>query len=127
MIYLVFAVLCILFIEFFIGFRVLGHVREGSTSLKACMQTLSDSTADDDQKELAARRSSLAIGKHTAIFIAKFAAIILVLYAISQITVIAGWLTSAQYMDSIYSWPVLVVLTVFSLLYLKIRSYALRG
>ncbi len=125
MIYILLISFCVLFIESFIGFRVLKHVYEGSSNMRLCMQTLLDANADDETKEKIARNSSFFIGKHTIIFIVKFALIVSILFAISKLAIAAGWVTYIQLEQAIASWPLWAALTIFSLLYLKIRSYAL--
>lgn len=124
MIYLVFFLFCILFIEAFKRFKLLSHIREGSQSLTACVATLTDANVGDEKKEIMARNSSLAIGKHTLVFTLKAAAIIFILYFIAELTIRAGWLTSSQYEESLLSWQMLTILTVFSISYIKIRSHA---
>ena len=124
MIYLVFFAFCIFFIEACKRLSLFSHVAAGSQSLNACMATLTDAKADDLKKEAMARSSSLLIGKHTFLFVVKALVIALVLYLIAEATIRLGWLSSVDYQQSLLSWQMLLALTVFSIIYIKISKHA---
>lgn len=121
MIYFSLFIMCILFIETSYWLGLMAHIRAIITASKASIACILSKDISDAEKEKSARTNSLAIFKDTFLFVVKFgiaAAIVFVMYGVLlQFTDI-----SLDHLASLLmSWSALITLSIFSILYIKIR------
>lgn len=121
MIYFSLFIMCILFIETSYWLGLMAHIRAIIIASKASIACILSKDISDAEKEKSARTNSLAIFKDTFLFVVKFgmaAAIVFVMYGVLlQFTDI-----SLDHLASLLmSWSALITLSIFSILYIKIR------
>jgi len=121
MIYVALFLMCILVIETSNWLGMMAHVRAIISRSQFAIESILSKNISDVEKEKTARTSSQAILKDTFFFALKFGmAICIVLipyFAIIQLTDIS----SEEFADVLFSWGIVVTLSIFSIAYIKIR------
>jgi hypothetical protein len=121
MIYVALILMCILFIEAFSWLGTMSHIRSVISNSQKAIASILSKDMSDVEKEKAARENSLVILKDTLLFAMKLsiaASMVLIpSIAIFQFTDISP----DYFANLIISWSVVIVLSIFSIVYIKIR------
>lgn len=125
MIWVALLLLCLAFIESFVAFRVPQAAKALLASGSASITFLSSPDLDDAAKEKFARTQSLKLLKQTSLFAARMCAVGAVVAIVYVILRHSGFVAARALDDAATSWEALVVLSVFGVIYARIR-YGIR-
>jgi len=114
-------VLTIVFYELFVRMHVMTDVRRLFSIAPATLKIVASSAMSDTEKELAARRMSLAVLKDTLRFTTKFAAILLTCLMLAVVGQRVLSVPGDKFYSLLLSWPLLIALAVFVSLYARVR------
>lgn len=121
MIYISLFILCILVIEASYWLGIMGHIRAILVNSKASIDCILSKNITDAEKEKTARTNSLAILKDTFLFVAKFGMAASIAFAMYGVLHQFTDISLDQFASLFFSWSVLVTLSIFSIVYMKIR------
>jgi hypothetical protein len=122
MTYAVLLVLCIVFLELFLFFRLRDDVMTIFRRSREALRVFMAKDLDDSEKETFMRRESVLMLKAAGSFTAKFAIIFGVLYLVYLLAVSAFPDLRDEILDSLVSPAVIVILTVATLCYAWARN-----
>ncbi len=121
MIYACLLVMCILFIEVSHVLGLIPTVHDILLKSRNAFANLSSPTLNDMDKEIAARDASLALLKLTLLFILKLLTISALLGALYITFIYSTNISAKEFSNIAFSWSALVGLTIFAVVYVKIR------
>ena len=116
--------MCVVFIETFVGLRLLDHINAILDKSKHAMKVLGDKEASDDDKEKAAREASLVIFRETGLFTVQVAIILGLMGVIYYGTVEVGSVKPDEFIATATSVTTLVVSLILATVYAKVRYVA---
>ena len=90
--------------------------------LRQLSEDFESGSLSDDEKEIFMRRQSLIIMKETTIFTLKFLFIFLILYLLYLMTSNLFSIPAEAFVESMFSLPVLLILTVLAVFYGLVRN-----
>jgi hypothetical protein len=122
MTYAMLLVLCIVFLELFLFFRLRDDVMTIFRRSREALRVFMAKDLDDSEKETFMRRESVLMLKAAGSFTAKFAIIFGVLYLVYLLAVSAFPDLRDEILDSLVSPAVIVILTVATLCYAWARN-----
>ena len=124
MIYAALLAFGVVFVELFLGLRLLNEVGSIFRLSKEASGVLTSKELSDDEKEVRIRGASLNIFKATAMFIVKFAVIAAALAALYFALIQVLPERRAELDEGLTSWFGIVFVTVAMLIYVRIRNVA---
>lgn len=113
---------CVIFVELFFLFRVLGHITSLVRISRQAADELMSSRLDDAGKEAFARQASLKVSRELLMFIVKFVLIVGILYAVYLLSVALFPDSREAFLNSFRSPLDIAVLTVASVGYVWVRN-----
>ena len=122
MIYLFVAVACILFVELFILFGIIGHAQALVKQCGESTQIILSNSLPDQEKEILIRKASIKVFQTTLILIIKFAVIGLILYfsVLAAERILLG--NNGALVQALLSPLVIVLSTFWAFVYVAIRN-----
>ena len=126
MIYALLFLFCIVFLELFLLLDLRKEAIAIVARSRAAVRVMVAKDMSDDDKEAFMRRESLAMLKATAMFTLKFLGIFAVLYAIFLGAVAVMPDLERPLLDSFVSPPIIVMLTIATVLYAWVRNAVLK-
>ena len=121
MVYLFAIVTCIIFIEFIIRLKIINHALKIYTNTKEAVKVITSDLSDDDKERLI-KKSSLNIFSKTFWLVFSFFFIGLVLFGVYYLSILIFPLLEESIQSVFVSPLMLVLLTLFSILYINIRN-----
>ena len=121
MIYVALVLMCVLVVEAFYGLKIMSHMRSIISHSKNAIACILSKHISDKEKEKTARTSSHAILKDTLLFVGKFAIAVSMIFLTYLLLFQFTGISFTNFTSFIMNWSVIVVLTFFSIAYIKIR------
>ena len=121
MIYFSLFIMCILVIETSYWLGLMAHIRAIIIASRASIDCILSKHISDAEKEKTARTNSLAILKDTCLFVVKFGIAAAIVFATYGVLLQFTDISLDHLASLLISWSVLITLSIFSVVYIKIR------
>ncbi len=121
MIYIALSVICVLFVELSIQLGLSDTIKKLLGLTWHAVGVLFSQEYSDPKKEVMIRQASLDLYKVTSVFIAKFTAVLLGIYFAYLLFAQILQLSEGEFIASLYSVKVILLLTLVSVVYVRLR------